>query len=121
MSIDGHDPLLYASRNGESFQGIHDRAATFFKILLEYMRDRHPDVKRILLVSHAATVIALGRAIVGDREMAIRAGTCSLSKYVRREEGKWECEWNGWTGHLGKGEQVRAYIILSDGSILIYL
>jgi len=58
-------------------------------------------------VSHAATVIALGRAIVRDREMAIRAGTCSLSKYVR-EDRTWRCELNGWTGHLAQGEQVGA-------------
>lgn len=109
VSIDGHDPLLYASRNGETFAGIHERAEAFFKLLLEYMKERHPKVKRILLVSHAATVIALGRAIVGDRGMAVRAGTCSLSKYVRRETRngeKWECELNGWTGHLARGEQV---------------
>lgn len=72
------------------------------------MEDEHPQVKRILLVSHAATVIALGRAICKDREMDVRAGTCSLSKYVRDGNGeKWRCELNGWTGHLAKGEQVR--------------
>lgn len=71
------------------------------------MNKHHPDIKRILLVSHAATIIALGRAIVGDREFQIRAGTCSLSKYVRNGSGgDWICELNGWTGHLAKGEQV---------------
>lgn len=84
------------------------------------MNDKYPNVKRVMLVSHAATVIALGRAIVGDRMMAIRAGTCSLSKYDRIENtgkedekekenggsGRWNCTLNGWTGHLAKGEQV---------------
>lgn len=85
------------------------------------MNERYPDVKRVMLVSHAATVIALGRAIVNDRTMAIKAGTCSLSRYDRitgetKKDGKssggigkWNCTLNGWTGHLAKGEQVSIY------------
>lgn len=119
--------LLYAPRTGETFSGIHDRADAFIRLLIDYMNDEYPNVKRVMLVSHAATVIALGRAIVGDRRMAIRAGTCSLSRYDRieneedededekkkasgttgtSENGSWKCTLNGWTGHLAKGEQV---------------
>ncbi|KAK9900397.1 phosphoglycerate mutase-like protein [Cystobasidium minutum MCA 4210] len=123
VSVTVHDePLLYASRNGETFSGIHDRADEFIRILLKYMRENFPDVKRVMLVSHAATVIALGRAIVRDRTLAIRAGTCSLSRFDRvkpsssalesgggrgNEEdiGTWKCTLNGWTGHLKSGEQ----------------
>lgn len=87
------------------------------------MESSYPEVKRIMLVSHAATVIALGRALCRDRGMQIRAGTCSLSRYdrvmmdgsdesteARKSDsgyiGKWNCTLNGWTGHLEKGEQV---------------
>ena len=93
---------------------IHSRAIEFIDLLQAYMNDRFPNVKRVLLVSHAATVIALGRAITGDEGMKIRAGTCSLSVYRRKGEGsdegegeaKWRCLKNGWTGHLAQGEQV---------------
>src|SRR5690606_5192964 len=41
-------------------------------------------VKSILLCGHAASVIAIGRALVGDVDVEVRAGTASLSEYVRR-------------------------------------
>lgn len=40
--------------------------------------------KAILLCSHAAPNIAIGRALVGDSAVDIKTGTCSLSLYKRR-------------------------------------
>jgi transcription factor C subunit 7 len=90
---------------------IHSRAKEFIDLLIAYMDDRFPDVKRVLLVSHAATVIALGRALTRDEGLEVRAGTCSLSVYRRSndsgetgrqrdEDARWIC------GHLAQGEQV---------------
>ena len=124
VSVSTHDtPLLYASRNGETFSGIHDRADEFIRILVQHMKSNFPHIRRVVLFSHAATVIALSRAIVKDRTLGVRAGTCSLSRFDRvipssaeggtdgKEDeddgvGKWRCTLNGWTGHLKSGEQV---------------
>lgn len=108
--------------------GIHDRAAAFTELLELYIAEKYPNVKTIVLFSHAATVIALGRALCKDRELDIRAGTCSLSRYDWKKtktteegrnvseaddnvtksgkSGKWDIGLNGWTGHLESGEQV---------------
>ena len=40
--------------------------------------------RAILLCAHAATNIAIGRALVGDHNYDIKTGTCSLSVYKRR-------------------------------------
>ena len=80
------------------------------------MDRHHPEAGTVLLVSHAATVITLGRALSGDPEKEVRAGTCSLSQYrrskgpgkggVEDELGHWECLLNGSTAHLKGGEEV---------------
>lgn len=105
-------PLLIAPQTGESFQGIHDRALAFLRLLAAHLRAQHPEVRSVLLVSHAATVIALGRALLGDTAQTreVRAGTCSLSSYRRTggvdgELGEWECTRNGDTSFLKGGEQ----------------
>lgn len=65
---------------------------------------QHPTLKEhknILLVSHAATVIALVHSLLGDDNIPLRVGTCSLSTL------EWE-EGEGW----------EARGILADGSFL---
>lgn len=113
IDSDAHTPLLFAPQTGESHQGIHDRAAAFLRLLIAHVDEVYPDVKSVLLVSHAATVIALGRALMKDRERDVRAGTCSLSCYTRRSGqeraedgiGEWECRLNGDCSFLTGGEQ----------------
>ena len=115
IDTDAHTPLLFAPQTGESHQGIHDRAASFLRLLIAHVDEKYPEVKSVLLVSHAATVIALGRALMKDRERDVRAGTCSLSSYTRRQTddvkaedgiGQWECKLNGDCSFLTGGEQV---------------
>ena len=69
-------------------------------------------VERLLIVSHAATIIALGRMLqtqgsyedVRDRD--IRAGTASVSKYVRSSPHEvWRQVYNGNTSFLPHGEE----------------
>ncbi|KAI5119992.1 hypothetical protein M0805_004435 [Coniferiporia weirii] len=43
--------------------------------------------KRVLLVSHAAIVIALIRGLIDDRELPLRVGRCSLT-VLRRKKGR---------------------------------
>jgi len=108
-----HDPLLFAPREGETITEIHERAIRFLGLLIDHVDRTLPNVKTVLLVSHAATVITLGRALSGDREKDVRAGTCSLSHYERVSEeresnrglGEWTCKLNGSTEHLKQGEE----------------
>lgn len=60
----------------------------------------------ILVVTHAAPKVALVRGLLGNEEMEVRTGTCSVSKFSRNEEkGEWEHILNGDCSHLSKGEQ----------------
>lgn len=40
--------------------------------------------KRILLVSHAATVIALTRELIGDRALPLRVSCCAVTELQRK-------------------------------------
>ncbi|KAL7008352.1 C6 zinc cluster transcription factor-like protein [Cystobasidiomycetes sp. EMM_F5] len=115
VQASSHRSLLVVSQSGESIQGLHERAKEFLRRFVAYVDANLPNVKSVLLVSHAATVIALGRALVGHPDMDVRAGTASLSHYTRSLEtvrqaehdsyGHWTCKSNGETGHLAGGEQ----------------
>jgi hypothetical protein len=56
-----------------------------------------PGVERILLVSHAATTIALARALLGNRTLALRVGCCSLTE-MKRLPGASDKVSGGWEG-----------------------
>jgi transcription factor C subunit 7 len=58
--------------------------------------------ERILLVSHAALVIALSVALVGSEAKDIRVGCASLSEFARREGG-WRADRLADASHLTKG------------------
>lgn len=76
--------------------------------------DKQEGLETVILFTHAATNIAMGRALTGDREKDIRSATCSVGKYVRIEGkerdrdglGLWEMVLNGETGFLERGEEV---------------
>ncbi|ROW12701.1 hypothetical protein VMCG_00451 [Cytospora schulzeri] len=80
-------PAVVPSRTGESIAELHDRVATTMDAII-----RHCDksgVRAILLCSHAATIIALGRVLTGNMPETVetedfRAFTCGLSVYRRR-------------------------------------
>jgi len=42
--------------------------------------------RRLLIVSHAATTIALVRNLTGDREMLMKVGCCSLTELEKRQD-----------------------------------
>ncbi len=64
--------------------------------------------KRILLVSHAATVIALTRELVGDRSLELRVGCCTLTDLQRtggppEVVGRWNAVKLADAAHLKDG------------------
>ncbi|KAM0792000.1 hypothetical protein ACM66B_007111 [Microbotryomycetes sp. NB124-2] len=132
-----HTSLVYPSRKGESVDEIHDRAE---KVLRELVRkfDKVEGVKHLVLYSHAATGIAMSRALAEDRDLDVRSATCSVSAFKRDATedansardglGKWRRILNGETSFLSRGEErhwdytyVEAYEedgILDDGTAL---
>lgn len=75
------------SRNGESIAQLHDRVALTMDALIK--RCDEAGVRAVLLCSHAATVIALGRVLTGNMPENVeaedfRAFTCGLSVFRRR-------------------------------------
>ncbi|KAL5534219.1 hypothetical protein ACEPAG_681 [Sanghuangporus baumii] len=80
--------IWYPTRKGELLEEAHDRAGGCIELLHSVIDQRLPGHhKRILLVSHAATVIALTRELVGDRELPLRIGCCSLT-VLNRKQGR---------------------------------
>jgi transcription factor C subunit 7 len=100
-------PMLYPDANGESISQLHARARRVLDLIAQ--RCEELGVKRVLICSHAATIIAMGRVLLNDdtdgkRTKFIGAGTASLSKYVRtNSEGKWTQQLNGDASFLPGG------------------
>lgn len=102
-------PMLYPDSNGESIAELHARARRVLDLIQQ--RCEELGVSRVLICSHAATIIAMGRVLLNDdadgkREKFIGAGTATLSKYTRQQEGKngeWKHELNGDASFLPGG------------------
>lgn len=102
-------PLLYPDAKGESISQLHARARRVLDLIQQ--RCHHLGLSRVLLCSHAATIIAMGRVLLNDdadgkRTASIGAGTCSLSKYTRPKDdahAQWTQELNGDASFLPEG------------------
>ncbi|KAK5664024.1 hypothetical protein OQA88_238 [Cercophora sp. LCS_1] len=82
-----YKPYVVPNRMGEQVDELHDRLATALEsVIAECDRD---GIRAVLLCSHAAPIIALGRALTGNMPEDIstedfKAFTCGLSMYRRR-------------------------------------
>lgn len=74
---------------------MHDRADGYISVFVPHLERLYPQHKVIMLVSHAATIIALVKSLLGDRNMPLRVGCCSLSEFVRKEGEDWKVI-GGW-------------------------
>ena len=85
---------------------IHDRTDGYISVFIPHVERLYPQHKVIMLVSHAATIIALIRSLHGDRKLPVRVGCCSLTELVRKEEkaiGGWEVKKLADGAHLEGG------------------
>lgn len=83
---DKWSPLYFPTRKGETVNEVHDRAGNFLEILHQKLEAPSSEqFRKVLLVSHAATVIALVRELLGERERPVRIGCCTLSVLNRRD------------------------------------
>lgn len=77
---------------GETLIGLHDRFAYALHRIIE-QADKDANVNAIIICTHAAGMIALGRALTGRLpedpcEEDFRCGTCSLSRFDRRSNAE---------------------------------
>ncbi|PAV22401.1 phosphoglycerate mutase [Pyrrhoderma noxium] len=92
-------PVWFPSRKGESVEEAHDRVGGMLEVLHAQIERKFPrQHERILMVSHAATVIALTRELLSDRELPLRVGCCSLTELKRKD---------GRDGVLGSYEHIK--------------
>lgn len=109
------EPTTFVSETREE---LHARTARFIAGLIARLDAEQPEIDAVLLVTHAATKIALGRALLQDPERDIRTGTCSLDTYTRIPgSDKWNPVRIGETDFLSKGEEMH----WGFGKFLFYL
>lgn len=118
---DAWDPLLYPNSSGEDIAALHARARDLLQALdarlAQKARKDGKEIRRVLLVTHAATAIALGRSLLCDASAHIGAATASLSLYTRapgagaaandnaNTNTAWTQKLNGSAVHLPKGPE----------------
>lgn len=84
----GYVPVLRPTRMGESLKELHDRVAATMEGIISQCDAE--GVKAILLCTHAAVLIALGRVLTGVMPDDVgaedyRAFTCGLTVFTRRK------------------------------------
>lgn len=99
---------------GENHTEIFARAQLFWQRFFEVFPKKYPEIETVLIVTHAATKIALGMSLLGlssvydyidEEENLLRAGACSLDKYVH-EQDTWKLVMNGNCDFMEKGEEM---------------
>lgn len=77
--------IWYPSRKGEDLEEVHARVNGVLELLVPEVEARFADKhKSILLVSHAATTIALCRGLLARPDISLRVGCCSVSEFARK-------------------------------------
>lgn len=111
------------SNKGETETDIFDRCREFWPRFIARVEQQYPDVEKLMLVTHAATKIALGMSLLGfsscrepidEDGTIIRSGACSLDKYELLQEEEdlpfpqrhWKMTMNGNTEFLSRGEEM---------------
>lgn len=93
--------MIKPSVNGESLDVLHNRVAYALHKVIEQC-DKE-GVKAICICTHAASLIAIGRALVGRMpediaEQDFNPFTCGLSIFVRRSKENMETGIKEWEG-----------------------
>lgn len=102
------------SLEGENEDDIFERAALLWKKFIPAFEAKFPNINKILIVTHAATKIALGMQLLGRSSVydtinnegeILKAAACSLDKYVKSNDN-WEIMMNGNCSFLTEGEEM---------------
>jgi len=103
-------PVLAAPTGMETMRQVHERVQAAMDKLVEQCDDKY---EQVVLFGHAASVICAVRALLEDWSFYVNAGTCSISKLERQDNGKWALILNGSTEHLSQGN-LRSWMFEGD-------
>ncbi|PIL32007.1 hypothetical protein GSI_06711 [Ganoderma sinense ZZ0214-1] len=127
---DAWETILYPSRMGEEIDEVHDRARTLLRALIPTVEYKYNGAhKRILLVSHAATCIALTRALVDNPALPLKVGCCSVTNFKPRDVssnavGNWEATKLADGTHLKEGASrdwgFEDALVIVDGKVVTH-
>lgn len=90
-------PSIVPSSSGESFEELHDRCAYALNDIITAENTEESSVaeeekheKALLICTHAASMIAIGRALTGRMPAEVteddfKTFTCGISKFIKRE------------------------------------
>ncbi|EJU01884.1 phosphoglycerate mutase-like protein [Dacryopinax primogenitus] len=81
---DSRQSVYLPSRKGEDIPEVHRRADETLKALLHTANS-----PRMLLVTHAATAIALIRGLARDPDLPVRVGCCTITTFRRHGVINW--------------------------------
>ncbi|KAL3425999.1 phosphoglycerate mutase [Phlyctema vagabunda] len=86
-----YQAVIKPSVNGETIDELHDRTAYALHRIIE--QSDKEGVKAIIICTHAATLIAIGRCLTGRMPKDIEAEdfhpfTCGLSTFTRKQSGE---------------------------------
>lgn len=96
-----YTPTIVPSVNGETIDDLHNRTAyALYRIIEQCDKD---GVETILICTHAASLYAIGRALVGRMPQKIeeedfRPFTCGLSTFIRRKVPTVKSDIQQWAG-----------------------
>ncbi|KAI9795522.1 MAG: hypothetical protein M1833_006993 [Piccolia ochrophora] len=98
-----YQPVTHPSTTGETIRQLHDRVAQTLSGMITRLDEEPGGPKAVLLCTHAATLIAMGRVLTGHMpadlgEPDFKPFTCGLSKFVRRSRGNYAEEPGEWKG-----------------------
>ncbi|KAK4556761.1 C6 zinc cluster transcription factor-like protein [Recurvomyces mirabilis] len=86
------NPIIVPSTKGESIPQLHDRIAYCLHHLIATIDAIPNGPKALLICTHAASMIAIGRALTGrmpddECEEDFKCFTCSFSQFARKQGG----------------------------------
>jgi transcription factor C subunit 7 len=117
-NLDEHYQSLYIpAPKGETIIELHERVNKAVNRIITELDNDHEQPKTLLICTHAATMIALGRVLTGNMpqdpdEDDFQCYTAGLSKFTRTNMnpakgavGNWDCVLNSDTSFLSGGAE----------------
>lgn len=114
---------------------LHSRVANALELVIRSLDNDPAGPKTVLICTHAATMIAIGRALTGQVPEDFdtddfQCYTASLSTFKRRKDAKgvvgaWDCIGNAETGYLSGGAEkgwcVLIFLFHSISYVLLFM
>ncbi|KIJ21710.1 hypothetical protein PAXINDRAFT_65194 [Paxillus involutus ATCC 200175] len=103
-------------RKGENVEEVHARMVGFLECFIKLVETRSDmnHHKNVLLVSHAASIIALCRGLLSQPNMPLRVGCCTISQFSRKHDAasvagarQWDAVVLASSAHLSDQESLR--------------